>query len=357
MKNSKKTFYILLLSLLLTYLVAYVPILYSSGHPSPPEKSSLVVPVVSVIDGDTILIRYKGREVPVRFIGIDCPETGKYGVSGEYGANRAKELVARLTSGKKVTLKFDFEREDRYHRWLCYVYTEDGGLVNELLLEEGLALAMTRFPFTLKKQFLRTQREASEKGKGMFSNSSIDAVKFTISRGKSVEVYRGPSRSYILVFGALAKPWLTPGDIPLEIDRIRRYERSTPPERLYDALKADGYVIHAVAENKGPGLNSTMMKGTTISYRDAVRHMGESVAVKGKIVRTHQGAKATFLDFDSDWKHNLSIVIFSKDIDKFSSPPHMLFLGKMVIVKGRVRRYKEKPEIIVNNPNKITIIK
>ncbi|MGH2722929.1 MAG: thermonuclease family protein [Actinomycetota bacterium] len=106
--------------------------------PSTPERGRLV-PVLRVVDGDTIHVLRGGRDVTIRLIGIDTPEVDWYGGQAEcYGA-RAGRFLMRLLEGERVRLEFDRDRIDPYDRTLAYVYLEDGRMVNELLVRRGYA--------------------------------------------------------------------------------------------------------------------------------------------------------------------------------------------------------------------------
>lgn len=85
--------------------------------------------VVKVVDGDTI--RLVNGEY-VRLLGINAPEKGQ-----EY-YEEAKNRLQELIGSKKVVLKKDFEDEDKYGRWLRYVYV-DREMVNIKLVREGYA--------------------------------------------------------------------------------------------------------------------------------------------------------------------------------------------------------------------------
>lgn len=113
--------------------------------------------VERVIDGDTVVVRLaEGAEERVRYIGIDTPEKGEE----EPCAERATARNAELVDGRVVTLVFDEERRDRYGRLLAYVQAP-GGLVNAILVREGLAEAREYPPNTARAGELdRLERKA-----------------------------------------------------------------------------------------------------------------------------------------------------------------------------------------------------
>ena len=104
-----------------------------------PPAGSGAAQVTHVIDGDTIDVLMHGTPYRVRYIGIDTPELGEDLADLATARNRA------LVTGKTVHLAVDVSETDRYGRLLRYVYLPDGGLVNELLVQEGLA-RVTLYP-------------------------------------------------------------------------------------------------------------------------------------------------------------------------------------------------------------------
>ena len=129
------------------------------------------VPVVRVVDGDTIRVGLPSGEEPVRYIGIDTPESVKPGAPVECFAKRASAYNERLVAGERVRLVYDVERRDRYGRLLAYVYrARDGLFVNAELVRRGYATAVT-FPPNVahEREFRRLARRARMSGRGLWS--------------------------------------------------------------------------------------------------------------------------------------------------------------------------------------------
>jgi micrococcal nuclease len=97
--------------------------------------------VERVVDGDTIVLRGGER---VRYIGVDTPESVKPGTPVQCFAKAASHANAALVGGRRVRLRYDVERRDRYGRTLAYVYRAGDGLfVNAALARRGFARQMT----------------------------------------------------------------------------------------------------------------------------------------------------------------------------------------------------------------------
>jgi micrococcal nuclease len=136
-----------------------------------PTGPMQVATVASVTDGDTIRVLLDGQNVPVRYIGIDTPETQD---GAEPMGAEASEANRRLVEGQQVVLETDVSETDQYGRLLRYVWIEaDAGwlLVNLELVRQGLATVVS-FPPDVKYHdalLLPAQGAARDAGLGMWS--------------------------------------------------------------------------------------------------------------------------------------------------------------------------------------------
>ena len=167
--------------------------------------------VTEVIDGDTIRLA-NGRLL--RYIGIDTPEMtervgGKFIESPQPLALEASQENSRLVLGKEVRIEFDLQKTDRYSRLLGYCFVGDT-LVNQKLLEEGLAVLYTYPPNVKYADRLRIAQESARlEKKGIWADeakiSAASAHEYIgqIRRvqGKVLNTYAS-SRCVYLNFGA-----------------------------------------------------------------------------------------------------------------------------------------------------------
>jgi len=104
------------------------------------------VPVVTVVDGDTIKVRYNDEDRPVRYLGIDAPERG------DMFGQEATEANRSLVEGKLILLEADVADNDPRGRWLRYVFLPTPDLftietfVEEELVRLGLASVLVISP-------------------------------------------------------------------------------------------------------------------------------------------------------------------------------------------------------------------
>ena len=100
--------------------------------PKPARRTALVT---RVVDGDTAHVSYRGRDVTIRFIGVDTPETVAPGQPIEcYGPQSSRFTTDELT-GERIRLEFDVERIDPYGRTLAYLWMPDGSMFNATLVQ------------------------------------------------------------------------------------------------------------------------------------------------------------------------------------------------------------------------------
>jgi micrococcal nuclease len=128
--------------------------------------------VTRVIDGDTIEVSYRGRDLDVRLIGVDTPETVAPGRPVECGGPAASAFTKARLDGRRVELEFDVERLDRYGRTLAYVWV-DGRLFNRTLVARGYARVATYPPDVAHVDaFLAAERHARAANLGLWSACS-----------------------------------------------------------------------------------------------------------------------------------------------------------------------------------------
>ncbi|HEY0221238.1 MAG TPA: thermonuclease family protein [Lactovum miscens] len=129
------------------------------------KEQKLKANFVRHIDGDTSVFRLEGKEIKVRYLLIDTPETVKPNTPiqpyGKEASNRTKEI---LTTASKIELEFDKgDEKDDYNRYLAYVYA-DGEMVQDILAREGFArVAYVYEPsITYLKQLEISQKQAKD---------------------------------------------------------------------------------------------------------------------------------------------------------------------------------------------------
>ena len=159
--NSKKYLFFTLLSLLLVSLVANFYFIFSRNKFTFNRlKKTKSVKVIRVLDGDTFDTSDGER---FRIYQIDAPEYPK-GCLGIDAKIRLEKLILNKT------VKIEEVKKDNFGRLLSYVYLNDL-LVNEVMLEEGLAYFITAKPMDSRSfELEKAQTKAKKAERSVWSS-------------------------------------------------------------------------------------------------------------------------------------------------------------------------------------------
>ncbi len=124
--------------------------------------------VREVIDGDTLRL---DSGVVVRLKEIDAPELGHGKAPDQYYAQQARDGLRALSLGRGIRLETGVVSADRYGRVLACAYGADGRCLNEVLLEQGLAVYYPHpgQPSPLSGRLLGAQVSAMDRGAGFWA--------------------------------------------------------------------------------------------------------------------------------------------------------------------------------------------
>jgi micrococcal nuclease len=104
--------------------------------------------IISVTDGDTIVVRFATGAETIRLIGVDTPETVHPTKPVEcFGPEASAHTKQLLPVKTKVYLVRDTEARDRYQRLLAYVYRSvDNMFINMELVSGGWGTPLSIAP-------------------------------------------------------------------------------------------------------------------------------------------------------------------------------------------------------------------
>lgn len=127
--------------------------------------------VVSIIDGDTVVLDVGDGRETTRLLGIDTPETNHPSKPVEcYGAEATARLAQLLPVGSEVRIERDVEGRDHYDRLLLYLFEPAGDrLVNLTMVEEGYAVALHVAPNgAYRRSIAQAEQAARRAGLGLW---------------------------------------------------------------------------------------------------------------------------------------------------------------------------------------------
>jgi len=204
----------------------------------------------------------------------------------------AKRRLEELVLGKEVVLVKGAHDLDRYGRYLRYVFV-DGRNVGLTLVREGLAVARF-YPEEVK-----------------YREETIEA---------------------------------------------ERYARKNRVGCKWGRRKID-ILIEKKGEIKYKRLTTELTRLRVIDVSQAGDYVDKEVIVEGRIVDTYRSEKNNiFLNFCSPYPYQcFAAVIFNTFLDKFVEKPEEYYLGKIVRIKGRIKKYRNTPEIILEDSSQVEV--
>ncbi len=94
-----------------------------------------------------------------------------------------------------------------------------------------------------------------------------------------------------------------------------------------------------------------------IYYKDARKFLFQKVTVQMPVNETYNSGRVIWLMPDSDIDSNFKVVIFPSVWSKWPETPDVYYKGKTIRVYGLIKVYRGWPEMIVNDPSEIQVVK
>lgn len=205
----------------------------------------------------------------------------------------AKNRLEELVLNKEVRLEKDKTDQDQYQRYLRYLFLDDKN-IDLQLVQEGLAIA--RFSpenQKYKEEIQKAETTAKENKIGCKWSSSTKATEDKVQKG--------------------------------EFEWKKLTQEATGLE-VIDACQAGKFI-------------------------------GKEKIIEGKVADAYRSKTNTvFLNFDKPYPNQcFTAVIFSSDQYKFVESPEKYYSNKTVRIKGTIKEYQGKPEIILKTPAQIEV--
>ena len=122
--------------------------------------------VVGVVAGDTLRVEPDdGAAVVVKLIGVDAN-----------GDAPALAFTESAVSPRVLLYLQDVPTRDHAGNVLAYAYLEDGSLLNQAILDRGLAYADRRWDYAYRASFTQAEEAASRKRVGVWADDGHEAT-------------------------------------------------------------------------------------------------------------------------------------------------------------------------------------
>jgi micrococcal nuclease len=150
----------------------------ATGADTTGELPGAPAELITIFDGDTLLVSRGGVEEEIRLLGINTPERE------ECFSAEAREATASLLAAAPLSIEATGER-DQFERLLGYAYA-GGALVNQALVEGGYALALQTDHPRLA-DFLVAEDRAFAAGAGLWAADACGARSPAVLRLMGIE--------------------------------------------------------------------------------------------------------------------------------------------------------------------------
>ncbi len=94
-----------------------------------------------------------------------------------------------------------------------------------------------------------------------------------------------------------------------------------------------------------------------ISYKDARKFLYQKVKVEMPVRETYNSGRVIWLMPNADQDTNFKVVIFPSVWSKWPQVPDVYYKGKTIRAYGLIKTYRGWPEMIVNDPSQIEVVK
>ncbi len=139
----------------------------TSGNLCIPYTASEKVTLAYINDGDTLTLK-DGRLI--RLIGVNAPEIDHQypSLSQRYSLEARAFVASKLKAGDELALMFGPTKLDPYGRTLAYVFTPDGLLLQQELLQQGFAMARVYQEHPFWECFAKLEQQARTQSTGLW---------------------------------------------------------------------------------------------------------------------------------------------------------------------------------------------
>lgn len=178
------------------------------------------------------------------------------------------------------------------------------------------------------------------------------------------------AKKLMVLFGALLFSLLVCFLVFASTIRVNPLESVVRPPNSHLEVEGQDYSSDGVNQHNAASSSDSMpdedsnstIPPDAIEWSKAKQYIGKTVTLYGSVkgseyARTSNG-KPTFIDVGADYpsKNRLSVTIWGKNRDKFSSAPESLYESKTIAVTGKVYLYDGVCHVEVSSPDQITVL-
>ena len=132
-----------------------------------------VVALATVVDGDTVVVKKQdGATVAIRLLGIKAFDPQREKDAASRFGKAATDALGELMDDKPVRVALARTPTDQHGRTLAELYS-DGQNVGLTLVERGLVVVYTLYPFEVMQDYLQRQAVARAQRRGLWRDPGV----------------------------------------------------------------------------------------------------------------------------------------------------------------------------------------
>jgi endonuclease YncB( thermonuclease family) len=344
-----------------------------------------------------------GKNIRLEYDDFDEDKRGSYGRILAYlyledGTFVQKQLLLNGFATTYTKYPFDEERKDRFLNWEQKAKQEGLGLWNDGGMKEVLwnlkkrhllvrvekvtsntymlrignwsSKIIRKNEISLNLVTLYSDAHALAPGdlRKQLSRSGYKKTASPEPTADSVSVMGMAHKKWGIIYKNHVKPRVSVTELDMQVQELSGWIKNLEPELLGITLSINGYrpvSKELIQEANKPEIAEAFLKsepikkhgGRGISWESAGKYIGKWVTVQGTIVRSYNSGKACFLNFHRNFTRYMSLTIFENALKKFPFQPEKYYLNKTVRVRGKIKMYKGRPEIVLESPRQIEVVK
>jgi endonuclease YncB( thermonuclease family) len=129
--------------------------------------------IKKIIDGDEVLVESSSRKFNIRILGISSFDPTLNDPLDKSAGESAVFYLQKMILNNEIEIVFDEYKVDSNDRVLAYIHKNSVD-IGEDMVNEGLTLVYTKYPFSRITKYLRTQKNATDAKKGLWSNPRLE---------------------------------------------------------------------------------------------------------------------------------------------------------------------------------------
>jgi endonuclease YncB( thermonuclease family) len=129
--------------------------------------------IKKIIDGDEVLVESANRKFNIRILGISSFDPTLNDPLDKSAGESAVFYLQKMILNNEIEIIFDEYKVDANDRVLAYIHKNSVD-IGEDMVNEGLTLVYTKYPFSRITKYLRTQKIAIDAKKGLWSNPRLE---------------------------------------------------------------------------------------------------------------------------------------------------------------------------------------